>query len=107
MRLEKFATGRWHVRDDNGRRLPGEVIGGNRRYAVIVGGQQWPELYRSARVAGASLAGDYGPTLGEYLDRIEAGETLTGIDRERYDRLCEEWNDCESAASRTLTPNFR
>lgn len=107
MRLEKFATGRWHVRDENGRRLPGEVIGGNRRYAVIVGGRQLPGLYRSARVAGARLAGDYGPTIGEYLDRIEAGEPLTGIDRERYDRLCEEWSESEAAASRTLTPNFR
>jgi hypothetical protein len=107
MRLKKFAAGRWHVRDENGRRLPGEVIGGNRRYAVIVGGRQLPELYRSASIAGARLAGDYGPTLADYLDRVEAGETLTGIDVARYDRLCEEWSESEAAASRTLTPNFR
>lgn len=57
-KLERMGRGRYHVRDANGSRVGGIIIGGRRRWTVELGGRQWSTVFPSARAAAAILA-DY------------------------------------------------
>ncbi len=55
-KLERAGDGRYHIRRVGGYRMPGIILGGNRRYLVELSGRTWPGGFPSARAAGAALA---------------------------------------------------
>jgi hypothetical protein len=66
-KLERAGDGRYHVRDDRGRRRAGLIIGGRRRWHVELAGKQWPGAFPSARAAGAALAAYHASAIREEM----------------------------------------
>ena len=53
VKLERIGDGKYHVRlvDSNGKlgiKIPGMILGGQGRWLVQVGGQQWPKTFGTA-----------------------------------------------------------
>lgn len=60
--LEYVATGKYHVRlkaigdAGDGERIPGMILGGYGKWVVQVGGNQWPETFKTRNDAAALMA---------------------------------------------------
>jgi hypothetical protein len=56
--LHRVATGKYHVRltpigdkPKSGQVIPGMILGGNGKWVVQVGGNQWPETFKTRNEA--------------------------------------------------------
>lgn len=70
-KLERAGDGRYHVRNGDGYRMPGIILGGRRRWLVELAGRTWAGAFPSARAAGTALA-EY------HASRGPVTETTTG-----------------------------